>query len=104
MYTENIFFFQIKNCEIFYINVDSFDAFQELDYFGIEGGTIDTIESLAMDGLTVQKLTSATHQFPRLQGKFEVVNSKFLYGVVNTGLLTYFTNVTSITLRVSQHR
>lgn len=81
--------------------MDTFADFIELDYLGIEGGSIDTIEPLSMAGLTVEKLTSATHQFPRLQGKLEVVNAKFTYGFVSSGLLTFFTNVTSVTLKVS---
>ena len=47
---------------MFYIGADTVSNLQNLDYFGIEGGTVDQIELGAFSGLTVEKLASDPHQ------------------------------------------
>jgi len=54
--------FKIRNCKIHYIAPNTLSGLDQLDYFGIEGGTIDEIAVGAFSGLTVEKQTSAAHQ------------------------------------------
>ena len=52
---------QIRNCDIYYIGLDAVDVLGKLDYFGIEGGSIDGVEPNAFASLSVERLAGATH-------------------------------------------
>ena len=96
-----VLIFQFKNCKVYNIPSSVFADIADLDYFGIENGEIDVVDPNAMTGLTVEKLTSATHSFPRKRGLFEVLYSPFSDQAIPVGLLYSWKNLTSVTIKVS---
>ncbi|XP_052820034.1 uncharacterized protein LOC128245853 [Mya arenaria] len=96
---EYVQWFKVRNCDVLYIGTDTIDIFTQLDYFSFEGGSIDFIDVGVLYNLSVERLTSGLHQFPRTQGRFEVLYSQFVDGTVTTGLLYFFKNLTSVALR-----
>lgn len=78
-------------------------AFKELvnlDSFSFERGSLDDVDPNAMAGLSVEKLTSASHMFPRNLGHFEVMYCPFTAKYVPPGLLFNWKNLTSAALVV----
>ncbi|KAL4221077.1 Leucine-rich repeat transmembrane protein flrt1 [Mactra antiquata] len=89
----------IRNCYILYIGTDTFNAFQQLDYFGIEGGSIDQLEVTAFSGLSVEPLSTSVRNIPRPHGKLDVRNTEFVSGVVDSAFVSYFSDISAITIR-----
>ncbi|KAH3783581.1 hypothetical protein DPMN_161523 [Dreissena polymorpha] len=88
--------FTVRNCEIFYIGIDTVNAFETLDSLVIEGGKIDQMEMDAFKNLSLERQT--VHKFPRSQGRLVIRNARFISGSLPFGLFIQLKNLNSIAL------